>query len=250
MKKLIALVISCVLALSAFLLPAAAAGDLEIDFSTLDTSKKGSQTTIHVFSPAGYTDTVIQFGGPESYVSLGEIDLSQYGSVTIEYGADMNAVFESSDGTRSYVALTSYEGPIAELKAGDEVYTLVDGVDIIGQGELEEVTGNWAGGSNTLTFEFNTNYNGEVFLSQLPARDLGIDEPYGRGDGIAITSITFHEKEGGTTEPSDPSEPSTPSDPSDPSDETPPETGDAHIIFAVAAAGIALTVLIRKKVTV
>ena len=77
-----------------------------------------------------------------------------------------------------------------------------------------------------------------------------VDEPYGRGDGIAITSITFHEKEGGTTEPSDPSEPSTPSDPSDPSDETPPETGDAHIIFAVAAAGIALTVLIRKKVTV
>lgn len=250
MKKLIALVISCVLALSAFLLPAAAAGDLEIDFSTLDTSKTGSQTTIHVFSPAGYTDTVIQFGGPENYVSLGEIDLSQYGSVTIEYGADMNAVFESSDGTMSYVALTSYEGPIAELKDGDEVYTLVDGVDIIGQGELEEVTGFWAGGSNTLTFEFNTNYNGEVFLSQLPARDLGIDEPYGRGDGIAITSITFHEKEGGTTEPSDPSEPSTPSDPSDPSDETPPETGDAHIIFAVAAAGIALTVLIRKKVTV
>ena len=140
MKKLIALVISCVLALSAFLLPAAAAGDLEIDFSTLDTSKKGSQTTIHVFSPAGYTDTVIQFGGPENYVSLGEIDLSQYGSVTIEYGADMNAVFESSDGTMSYVALTSYEGPIAELKDGDEVYTLVDGVDIIGQGELEEVT--------------------------------------------------------------------------------------------------------------
>ena len=145
------------------------------------------------------------------------------------------------------MALSSYEGPIAELKDGDEVYTLVDGVDIIGQGELEEATGNWAAGSNTLTFEFNTDYNGEVFLSQLPARDLGIDEPYGRGDGIAITSITFHEKEGGSTEPTDPSDPTTPSDPSD---ETPPETGDAHVIFAVAAAGIALTVLIRKKVTV
>ena len=145
------------------------------------------------------------------------------------------------------MALSSYEGPIAELKDGDEVYTLVDGVDIIGQGELEEATGNWAPGSNTLTFEFNTDYNGEVFLSQLPARDLGIDEPYGRGDGIAITSITFHEKEGGSTEPTDPSDPTTPSDPSD---ETPPETGDAHVIFAVAAAGIALTVLIRKKVTV
>lgn len=209
--------------------------------------KRDLQTTIHVFSLAGYTDTIIQFGGPENYVSLGEIDLSQYGSVTIEYGADASAVFESSDGTRSYVALSSYEGPIAELKDGDEVYTLVDGVDIIGQGELEEATGNWAAGSNTLTFEFNTDYNGEVFLSQLPARDLGIDEPYGRGDGIAITSITFHEKEGGSTEPTDPSDPTTPSDPSD---ETPPETGDAHVIFAVAAAGIALTVLIRKKVTV
>ena len=94
MKKFFALLISCVLALSAFLLPAAAAGDLEIDFSTLDQAKKGSQTTIHVFSLAGYTDTIIQFGGPENYVSLGEIDLSQYGSVTIEYGADASAVFE------------------------------------------------------------------------------------------------------------------------------------------------------------
>ena len=74
-----------------------------------------------------------------------------------------------------------------------------------------------------------------------------IRDRYGRGDGIAITSITFHEKEGGSTEPTDPSDPTTPSDPSD---ETPPETGDAHVIFAVAAAGIALTVLIRKKVTV
>ena len=45
-----------------------------------------------------------------------------------------------------------------------------------------------------------------------------------------------------------PSEPPTATEPEDPADpETPPQTGDANAIFAVAAAGIVLTVLIKKK---
>ena len=45
-----------------------------------------------------------------------------------------------------------------------------------------------------------------------------------------------------------PSEPPTATGPEDPADpETPPQTGDANAIFAVAAAGIVLTVLIKKK---
>ncbi len=50
------------------------------------------------------------------------------------------------------------------------------------------------------------------------------------------------------TDPEDPADPEDPTEPEDPADpETPPQTGDANAIFAVAAAGIVLTVLIKKK---
>ena len=57
---------------------------------------------------------------------------------------------------------------------------------------------------------------------------------------------------GSGTEPTDPEDPADPEDPTEPEDpadpETPPQTGDANAIFAVAAAGIVLTALIKKKV--
>lgn len=59
--------------------------------------------------------------------------------------------------------------------------------------------------------------------------------------------------DGAGTEPT----PSEPSDPGEPSDPTPtpsqkpegPKTGDSNVIFAVAAAGIVMTILFKKKIT-
>lgn len=80
----------------------------------------------------------------------------------------------------------------------------------------------------------NVNYKGDLFLSYYMAGT----------DGCCVTGIEFTLKDGET--PVDP----TPSDPTDsPDPEKPPKTGDMDIIVILAAAGMVLTVLFKKKIT-
>lgn len=73
MKKFIVFAMACMLVFSLFIMPASAAGDLEID---IDSLTQGNGVVIHVFSAAGYTENVIQFSGPAGSQDLGAIDLS------------------------------------------------------------------------------------------------------------------------------------------------------------------------------
>lgn len=238
MKKFIMIAIACVCLLSLCILPAAAAGDLEIDFESLTADK----SNIHVFSAALYTQTVIQFEGPAGTQNVGELDLSKYGSVTIEYGSDAGAVFVG-DSAQGYLALTE-NGAVQ-----DENGAALEDVKIIGRTDLEDQTnGGWANGNTAVTIPFHSDYNGIVYVSLFAVTKEGIT-PNGNFDGIAITKITFHEKTesdppaGSTEKPADPTQ--TPGSGTKPSDT--PKTGDVNVILAIAAAGIVLTVILQIK---
>ncbi|MBS5842925.1 MAG: hypothetical protein KIC77_05525 [Clostridiales bacterium] len=234
MKKFIVFAMACMLVFSLFIMPASAAGDLEID---IDSLTQGNGVVIHVFSAAGYTENVIQFSGPAGSQDLGAIDLSKYGSVTIEYGSDGGAIFEG-DSAQAYLAITE-NGPVQDGSGA-----ALSDAKIIGKVDLEDQSnGGWATANTEVTIPFNSNYNGNVYVALFAVTKAGV-APNGNFDALAITKITFHEKTGSET-PTDP----TPSSPepgsTDPTE--PPKTGDVNTIIAIAAAGIVLTVLFQIK---
>ncbi len=82
--------------------------------------------------------------------------------------------------------------------------------------------------------------------------DNGESEVYWIAEVTVGEASDYEDGNGGTTTDPEPSDPTNPDDnkPSDPTDnpENPPKTGDASVVFAVAAAGIAMTALLKKKI--
>lgn len=238
MKKIITFAIAAIMALSLIALPVSAADDLEIDFGSLTAD---TNMQIYVFEAAGYTENVIQFMQQASAQNLGSIDLSKYGSVTIHYGSDGNAIFQG-DKYNGFLAITE-NGPVMDT-AGEP---LAD-AKIVGKVELEDQSnGGWAQGDTEVTIPLDSTYNGPVYVALFSVTKAGVS-PNGNFDAVAITSITFNAKtsDGGNT-PTDPTAKPTEKPTNKP---VTPSTGDSSPIFMVAAAGIVLTVVtivIKKK---
>lgn len=144
------------------------------------------------FLAAGYTENVIQFSGPAGSQDLGAIDLSKYGSVTIEYGSDGGAIFEG-DSAQAYLAITE-NGPVQDGSGA-----ALSDAKIIGKVDLEDQSnGGWATANTEVTIPFNSNYNGNVYVALFAVTKAGV-APNGNFDALAITKITFHEKTGSET---------------------------------------------------
>lgn len=205
----------------------------EVDIEAL---QGGTGTgNIHIFSPAGYSDYILQMGNIGDYMSLGVIDLSKYDTVTIMYGADGGAEFYD-DEKHAWLALTT-NGPTINSS-----YTPIPDVDIISQVNLENPDGNWAGGNTEVTMTIDSDFNGEVFLAMTMAK-IGT-----RQDGIAITDIIFSDSTYTTPTPEPTKTPSpTPEKTATavPTATKSPDAGDEGngSIIPVVAAGAAVVVI-------
>ena len=120
---------------------------------------------------AGFNAPIIQMMNWGSAINLGEIDLSKYSAVVVSYGSDAGAK-QGDVGT--FMALTK-NGAVENADSSDKT-----DAEIIGQATMSNATGFW-NVTRDVTIEFDTDYNGVVYLAQ-DMKD---------GNGIAIASIVF-----------------------------------------------------------
>ena len=148
--------------------------NLKIDLSTV-TPATGANF-VPSWVEAGYPMTpVLQMMNWGSQAGLGEIDLSLYSAVVVTYGSDASGV-QGDVGT--YMALTK-NGAVENADGSEKT-----DAEIIAQATMSNATGGWTT-TRTVTIEFDTDYNGPVYLAQ-DMKD---------GNGIGIVSIVFIAKE-------------------------------------------------------
>jgi hypothetical protein len=123
------------------------------------------------WTDAGFNAPIIQMMNWGSAIKLGEIDLSKYSAVVVTYGSDPGAK-QGDIGT--FMALTK-NGAVENADSSDKT-----DAEIIGQATMSNATGFW-NVTRDVTIEFDTDYNGVVYLAQ-DMKD---------GNGIAIASIVF-----------------------------------------------------------
>ena len=155
MKKFFAVAIALMMVLSLGVF----AADYEVDIPSITDA---SSNCIGEHDGAQFNGTVIMFhNGVGVKATLGEIDLSKYSKVVVEYGSDPNAIFSPADSI------------ILKDADGNDIGSFMPSVP----------TGFWGLMTRTSEIALNTDYNGKVVLfSNLT------------GDGISICNITFVEK--------------------------------------------------------
>ncbi len=116
---------------------------------------------------------------------LGSIDLSQYTSITINYGARQDST-AGKDG--SYLLLTKTGTHQIGPNVGDYDPDFNEAEDIIAKARVEDAWGDWYRGQVTMTIPLDTDYNGPVHLAMDMATEGGTPE------GVAVYSIILRGK--------------------------------------------------------
>ena len=217
MKKFFAVAIALMMVLSLGVF----AADYEVDIPSITDA---SSNCIGEHDGAQFNGTVIMFhNGVGVKATLGEIDLSKYSKVVVEYGSDPNAIFSPSDSI------------ILKDADGNDIGSFMPSVP----------TGFWGLMTRTSEIALNTDYNGKVVLfSNLT------------GDGISICNITFVEKSVETEAPAADTKAETKAETNDAETKADDDKKDDEgssivpiIIIAavVVVAAVAVAVIMKKK---
>ncbi len=145
----------------------------EVDISTL-ADQGGYKAN---FAAAGYTKPLFQLGYGNN-IYLGEMDLSKYSSVRIQYGCDGGA------GTEANFAALNGDTPIG-LKSTNDYYGNSGEYNMegdIAHADMVFSSNGWASGARWIEIDLTgVDYNGEVYVA--------VHNP--KGTGIAISAIEF-----------------------------------------------------------
>ena len=205
MKKFLAVAISLmmVLSLSAF------AANLEIDIDSLATE---ATPWVGVHNGANFDGITIQIMSPHHITPLGEIDLSKYSKVIVEYGTGADATYTSAD----KVNFTDADGNVLAS------FTPSNG------------TGHWGLAKRTTEIDLSgVDYNGLVKIA------------YGSGaPGMSVSAITFVEAGAEGDAPAGDTTPETPDTPDNPA------TSDAAFVVIAAVVLSFAGAVVCKKVRV
>ncbi len=199
MKKFLAVAISLmmVLSLSAF------AANLEID---IDSLKTDATPWVGVHTGANFDGNTIQIMSPHHITPLGEIDLSKYSKVIVEYGTGAEATYTSAD----KVNFTDADGNVLAS------FTPSNG------------TGHWGLAKRTTEIDLSgVDYSGIVKIG------------YGSGaPGMSVSAITFVEAGAEGDAPEAPEAPETPDNPA--------TSDAAFVVIAAVVLSFAGAVVCKK----
>ena len=182
-----------------------------------------------LWSHAGNVSGTIVMMNYGNYIKISnDIDLSKYSKATISLsaGAALSEEYE--------IGFFSKAIPFGQAGAKNTDGLIASGAVPVGDAVWDSY--------RTMEIDLsNVDYKGELFISYYMAGT----------DGCCVTEIELTLKDGQTS--TDPTTKPTakPTDPTKTPDKKPDnsKTGDSSMIFAVAAAGIVLTVLLKKKIT-
>lgn len=196
-KKFVLVMLTVVISLCASVIPAMAARtSYVVDIESLE-GNEGTSVVKYIDTKFTYCIENERYG---NYISLGEVDLSLYGSVVVTYGADASAVFQDEDtGDSAFIAITT-NGQVQ-----DEEGNAISTANIIGQVDIEQPAYSW--GDDELEIEFESDYKGEVFLALFHVSE---------GHNCLVSDITF---EGKNTQVETPTPSETPESSKAPSEE-------------------------------
>ncbi len=178
MRRTLSLLISVIMAVSVIFAGTVMSASAEsvkysVDISKL-TTNEGKAIVMNGYTDASYaTGTyVINFKGVgEACISLGNIDLSKYDTVSMTIGASANAVFDNN-GKVAKVAFTSNGAAVTGNK--DDGFKSVAGANIIAESNLMPPPGRYGAGEQVVEIALNSSYSGEIFLNYCPSpRDNG-----------------------------------------------------------------------------
>ncbi len=117
--------------------------------------------------------------------NLGNIDLSQYTSITVSYGARQDSTAGKDGG---YLLLTKTGAHQVGPTPDDYDPDFNEAEDLIAKERVDDSWGDWYHGKVTMTIPLDTDYNGPVHLAMDMATEGGTPE------GVAVYSIILRGK--------------------------------------------------------
>ena len=125
-----------------------------IDIEEMGKSGNHNMRIVYIDSYGCYSIEANAYG---LYGSLGTVDLSQYTSFTMTYGADAGVVWHTQQAGQAFVALT--KNGAVQNKDG----TLKEDAEIIAKVDLFAPSTSWS--RDDLVMSVDSDYNGEVYLA-------------------------------------------------------------------------------------
>lgn len=176
-RKLIVMVL-CTIFVLLLSFPAYAenAGDYVVDMDALTSVEGGA--VLDAEDSLLFGNKTVLFVETGVAWKIGSLDLSKYSSVEIGYGCDQNVRFDIGEDT--YIALTQNGA------TQNNDFSEKSDVQIISRSEQLPVPyGSWSADPQTITFDINSDYNGDVYLA------YNMENIENRMDGIAVFYVRF-----------------------------------------------------------
>ncbi len=127
-----------------------------IDIEALEALYGTDKSNSKVQYSEGLASFYLSYDMYGTYCSLGEVDLSQYDTMTIAYGCDTSCAL--TDGEQNYYFALTTNGPVQ-----DEEGKLLDTANVIGTVDVKTPFMSW--GADELEISIDSDYKGEVFLT-------------------------------------------------------------------------------------